>query len=407
MPWVRNPNGGPNLWQDPVTGETSEDRPYTGYQDVQPREGASPFSTDVRRATQGTMNNLGIGIENVWNGETRLPDFGGYFRRPPPTPAQTAPSTPPALPGPIQYDPATFGVDTGSGPGGPPVTQITPEAFPTPPAREPNPGLQDLVQYMREREGRTSGMFERYLQSVQQGDPTLNPRWQRIAAILGQIAAQPRLAFAGRATSDYLADEQARRAGIQEQVMRIGLAREDLSGDTAEAMFNARTGEWEAEEGTERDVYNTNLSNIGARNEAARYNAARSDEAGAARYSSGQALARQEYLQASEELRQALGAAAAGGDIEAYGSLFGRLPEGMQQTQVDRAAQQGLASIIAENGNRSHRKMEELAGRELPRPPRQLRDNPTALARWYAQNGVPLTHPEVRSAFPGFATATE
>lgn len=314
------------------------------------------------------------------------------------------------LPPSMTFSPEDFGL----GPGGPPVSSFTPDPITAPPARGVNPSLAGREQFMRDREGRIGGMFDRYQEGIKADDPANRSPWARLGEIASRIAADGDLANAGVITYGYLGEERDYRREAADTTMRLGLAREDLTGETAEAGFAADTGEFEASEGTARDAYGVDVANTQQGNEARASNLDRQDRAGTAAWAAQRDLALAEYQNNQGRLDAATSALAGlGGEggLAAAGSLFGVLPVEMQEAAVQRLREEGLTSMIQQDQaaagtsasrarNNVHRRMEGLAGRSIPRPPNRLVDA-AGLARYYQQNGVSVNRPEVARAFPG------
>lgn len=345
----------------------------------------------------------GPGVENAPQGGSRpsgspipVPGGGGgdlsrgeapYYLQRPPAPL---PDFELSMP---QYDP---------GPG--------PLTIPAPPAREANPAFAAREEYLGGREGRLRDLMAGRLEAMKADDPAGRPWWERLAEIGGRIAADGSLANAGVVTADYFGDERAYRERIQDALLQYGLGQEDLGMETAEAGFARQGAEHEAASGTREDEYRTGVVNTQNQYEnSLRQSEGRNQFAIAgADVASRQALMEYERQMA---VLNALGQMGGEGGLGAAESMFSGLDPRLQEGAQNTLEMSGLASLIqqemmnaGDNAGRAvrnvHQRMEGLAGRQLERPPRTMQD-PVALARWYADQGVPLGHEAVRRSFPG------
>lgn len=417
MPWVRLPSG-ETVWVD-EQGRQSESRPY---------ESMSP--SPERSGLGNLLSVPGTAIGNVYRGMENVAAGIDRWATVPEGERVTGPAAPPqgSSPAglvPMQHADGTVTMEFPHEEGlpmepsyrvpppaslgaGPPVSEPTFTPYPEMEDVPANPAASELVKYMQGRESRVGAIFDRLMQQAEAGDPS-NQHWaSRLGGMLLAAASGGDIPGGAGALNEHLAGERAQRAAIQDRLMQLGLAREDLGGEVAEARFNESTGRWEAGRGNVERRHQTRLANIEGQNTRSERSADRRTQAGIAGWQAQAALDAERYSSDNDRLNSAiLMQIQMGGNPEAFSSAMGVLPEGMQRRAMEGMATQGLAGIIASAGSRAHREMERLAGRTLPRPPRSLRDDPQRAARWYASNGVSLSHPEVLQAFPGLGGSPE
>ena len=179
---------------------------------------------------------------------------------------------------------------------------------------------------------------------------------------------------------------------------------------SAEAGFAADSGDFQAESGTAQDQYQTRNANIQNRYSNDVRQAGVRNQAAAAGADQQARIAAMEYERQMAAL-QALSGMGGPGGLEASRGMFSDLDPSLQAGADESLRTSGLANVIQQevagaggNAGRArraiHARMESMAGQSIPQPPRTLTD-PAALARYYIQQGVPLTHPDVARAFPG------